>query len=187
MNKSLLISILLLFLVGCGNSDNITFPYYVIEGRNLLPLYRIKMPLEWEQKEVDSAFTTDTTKPICECVAFDSIRITLHHFPNLKVPPQAQIARWQKQFTSISQQSVIPQAFSGFVGLKFEGIGILGHQEICMLGWSLQLAPEFIPLCDALKGADVTIKIVGPREIVEQHKEELEKFARSFELIEALP
>jgi hypothetical protein len=177
---------LAVLLAGCGKTEPLSSPYQEIAGRDQRPLYRIKAPAAWQRKSVEGRLD-DTTIPLCE-YQIEGIRITIHNFPNMKIPPQAQIARWQKQFTSISSLGsvITPQAFSGFTGLKFEGSGLIDGKKTAMLGWSLQLAPEFAPFVSGQMGADVTIKVVGPEEKVAAHREDIERFARSFEFIEEL-
>lgn len=185
---SIFISVLLLAcLVSCGAPDLPTAGYQDIPGRDQKPLYRIKVPFGWKRKAIDGPLE-DTTKPLCEFLIEGAVRATIHNFPNIKVPPQAQITRWKKQFSSLDPQGALitPQAFSGYVGLKFEGSGLIEGKKTFIMGWSMQIAPEFYSFVQGQLGSDVTIKVVGPKELIETYREEIERFARSFELIDLL-
>lgn len=164
---------LLLSVVMAGCHSDAPVSYQEILGRDRKPYYRIKAS-GWQRKDVEGSLE-DTTKPIAEFLLADTIRATIHNFPGIKIPPSAQIARWQQQIPD-AKTHISAQAFSGYVGLKFEGPGVIG--------WSMQIGPEF-----PVKGetaADITIKVVGPAETLLAHLEEIERFARSFELIEDL-
>ena len=169
-----------------------------IEGRDQKPLYRAKVPKEWEIRKAQAV--ADTTKALVEIYvkgdADGSIRITFHNFPvdrkEEEIPPLAQIARWKGQFEQLDPISAVtPQAFSGFIGYLFEGSGILNKELKSVMGWAMQLAPEhwqYIPE-EPYKQmrASFTLKAVGPHDLMQKQKEKIKAFARSFELIEALP
>lgn len=180
----MLLFIIALLLTGCEAIEE-PKAYQEIAGRDGKNTYRVRVPQGWEQKEIKGSLQ-DSTLPLCEFLVDGSIRLTIHNFPGLKVPPQAQIARWYKQFEEVRSDALTPQAFSGFIGLKWEASGTMQGKEMKVLGWSMQLAPEFAPFAGEQKGADVTIKIVGEHELVARHQAELEQFARSFELIDDL-
>jgi len=62
-----------------------------------------------------------------------------------------------------------------------------------MIAWSMELANEHerqlhlsARKIDNYKLADYTIKVVGSPHLVDKHKNEIQKFAESFELIEEL-
>lgn len=138
----------------------------LISGRHSNePLYRLHVPDHWKRKAVE--LTTDTQKPIAE-FQVEGVRITVHNFPSIRIPPQAQVDRWNKQ----SNAEVIEnQSFAGFQGLFFE--------NNTTLAWALEWGacrrqPKEI-------FSDVTFKAVGA---VGQFREEIIKSARSFEVIE---
>lgn len=185
MHLSRLFLVPLIFLASCGKLEEPKQTYELIPGRDQQNTYRVRVPADWVLKKAEGSLV-DTTLPLCEFWAADSIRITIHNFPGLKVPPEAQISRWKRQFDQLSDIQVVSQAFSGFVGLKSEASGTMQGKDVKLLGWSLQIAPEFASSVKGQSGADVTIKIVGPSELVDLHYKELERFARSFELIEDL-
>lgn len=183
-----------------------------IKGRDYegtrFPVYRVRVPTSWVRKDsLPNESLKDTTKPICEFLILngpETIRIAIHNFTSEnmdhRIPPAAQIARWQHQFDflSPSESHTSQQAFSGFTGLKFKGVGSLNHVATMMLGWSLQMGNEHYRMLRYPRKAtdtnvyqemraDVTIKAVGPVSFMEEKEEEITHFARSFELIEEIP
>lgn len=178
------------------------------EGEGRHPIYRAQAPISWIRHDSLSEDTlTDTTKPLCEFVIMekdDILRIAIHNFPtdqiSERIPPEAQVARWQRQFESLDKihSLTIPQSFSGYSGLLFIGEGKMHEQNVAVLGWSLQLAPEHyrnlqqnathksIFLYRQMR-SDVTIKAIGPVHLVQKHKQAIIDFARTFELIKEIP
>lgn len=177
------------------------------EGKRPL-LYRAKVPHSWVRRDpLPSTDLSDTTLSIADFFIIDdneTIRIAIHNFPSEKIeqriPPAAQVARWQRQLENIDPSSLTiePLSFSGYKGLYFEGVNRSGDSPTMVLGWSLQLADihyrALTPSSDQVdtpesreKRADITIKATGPRTIMEQHKEAIAAFAQSFELIEEIP
>lgn len=174
-------------------------------------VYRAKVPSGWvRHNSAPHESIVDTTKSLCEFrIAGDGgqeIRVTIHNFPAKqiaeRIPPMAQVARWQRQFTRLDLSNVLAQAYGGFAGMLFEGTGEMGGEQISVLGWSMQLAPEHYYALSGLLAytqteeesvaveqmrADYTIKVVGPQSLVDQHKDEIIAFAHSFELIQELP
>lgn len=181
-------------LAGRDNGDSLERPV----------LYRALTPAHWIR--CDSSVTesiADTTKAICEFYIQEddrSIRLTIHTFPivesHIRIPPQAQVARWKKQFEEIDclANQILPDSHGGFSGLFFEGQGILQGTPHKVMGWSMQLASiyerqlnqENSPL-DSRKRADYTIKANGPPDLINKHRADLLLFAHSFELIDELP
>jgi hypothetical protein len=143
-------------------------------------------------------FLEDTTIPLCTC-QIDDIEMTIHNF-DLKIPPKAQAARWKRQFDSLSPEgtTLTPQSFSGFVGLKFEGKGIIKGKEMAILAWAMEFSPDLSRLLDHPRNTkekaihthiarDFTIKAIGSIHSLENHKAALIAAARSFELIQSIP
>ncbi|WP_068466537.1 hypothetical protein [Candidatus Protochlamydia phocaeensis] len=183
--------------------------WQILNGREEKPgdprpsLYRAKVPLAWIRKDpapTDSII--DTTKPICEFyipTEKEPLRLTIHTFPVIsaesRIPPSAQVARWKNQFDALDPLHVYVKSLSqgGFIGLLLEAHGIYQGQKQVMLGWSVQLAPEYDRMLaisssfDKQRRADYTIKIVGAPELIDKHRHALFLFANSFELIEELP
>lgn len=167
-------------------------------------LYRALVPSHWiRQDPLEIESIADTTKAICEFYiheGHESIRLTIHTFPitqdNMRIPPQAQITRWKRQFEELDPIAThtLPDAHGGFSGLFFEGQGILQGNATTVLGWSMQLASIYErqlsqgknPL-DLHKRADYTIKASAPPHLMTQHRSEIVAFAHSFELIDELP
>lgn len=167
-------------------------------------LYRAIVPSHWNRQDASPEESlVDTTKAICEFIIREndgSIRLTIHTFPilqdRMRIPPQAQIARWKGQFDELDivATHTLPETHGGFSGLFFEGQGILHENETKVIGWSMQLAPVFERqfnqgrnLVDRNKRADYTIKASGPPELMNKCRQEILTFARSFELIDELP
>lgn len=178
------------------------------EGGNRFPVYRIQVPDEWIRRDPLPADTLlDTTKALCEFIILDetqTVRIAIHNFPSMKledrIPSTAQVARWQRQFEPLDpvESNVIPQAFSGYSGLLFSGTGRINEKATSTLAWALQLAPEHYRTLSLPKTpeeeslfkqmrADVTIKAIGPKHLMEKYKQTIVIFARSFELILEIP
>lgn len=200
---------LLLILTSCDQhtpSSN----WQLIAGRNFDTsldrpmLYRALVPAQWiRQDPPANESLMDTTRSICEYYIRENqqtIRLTIHTFPvlpnSIRIPPQAQTARWKKQFDTLDPLATHSQADShgGFCGLFFEGQGILHGELTKVMGWSMQLASCYDQqLCqssqpvDCCKRADYTIKVSGPPAFMDQHRADILAFAQSFELIEELP
>lgn len=174
------------------------FHSHIIKGReSTAPLYRVNTPTDW-QCSLPEAGPKDTTLPLCEFFIADKIRISIHNFPNQnlenRIPPQAQVERWKKQFKQLSPLNyhIQEESWGGYLGLYLQATGLLNGEETKMLAWSLQLSEKHFLNCmddpayqQAL--ADFTIKVVGPKDVVEANQSEIEKFAHSFELIDELP
>lgn len=184
------------WLSGCTNQEEARIPWQTIQGRDRTltrPLYRVRAPLEWIR--VDPSIDvdlSDTTLPITTFYlneASPPIRITLHTFPYTdpkgRIPPQAQVARWKQQAEGSSTISSV--AHGGFHGLFFES-----NQ---FLAWSMKIGEPYEQLFERLNStaftqalrADYTIKAVGSPHLLEQYRDELIAFARSFEWIEEMP
>lgn len=161
-----------------------------VENGERIALYRAKVPTAWTRIDPASGESLlDTKKPICEFIIGEDIRLTIHTFPT-KIPPIAQINRWKAQFQDLDSFStlILPRSQGGFIGLFFEGEGQYQDKSQKMMGWSMQLAPEYDQKLESrAQRADYTIKAVGPVESVNQHRKALLLFANSFELIEELP
>lgn len=202
--KLLIIRILCLLslfsLQGCQSpsEDSIT-EYSVINDRTHRPLYHAIISQDWLKEDPSpQASLEDTMKPICT-LQIEDIKITVHNFPSSaieqRIPPQAQIQRWKKQFSPLDEESVTitPVGHSGFLGAQFEASGLIDGKETATLAWIMQLAPEHYYSIssrfpqDTQRKADWTIKAVGPKESLEKHKQSLLLFAQSFELIDEIP
>lgn len=196
----------------CTDAPQDLIPMQEIKGRDYsgkrFAVYRARIPVDWIRKDtLPEESLADTTKSLCEFIIPGEegvIRIAVHNFASetldQRIPPGAQVARWQRQFEVLipSESSTTPQAFSGYSGLKFKGVGTLNKIATVVLGWSLQLSNEHYRMLSHPQKtadndiyremrADVTIKAVGPKNLMDQHEEEIIGFARSFELIEEIP
>lgn len=213
MNHLIFLFLTLVF-VACNEGPSTQFqqPMQEIKGRDYngkrFLVYRARVPLDWIRKDsLAEESLTDTKKSIVEYYIMhnsDFIRIAIHNFPSdtleERIPPMVQIARWERQFDHLlpEESSNQPQAFNGYSGLKFKGTGTLDQKDTMMLGWVLQIGKEHYPMLTHAKNpenndlyremrADVTIKAVGPKELMEEHEEEINQFTRSFELIKEIP
>jgi len=163
-----------------------------------ISLYRMKIPSEWVRQDPSTHESlTDTTKANCTFTwntPAGPIMITIYSFPyhdvNQRVPPEAQIARWKRQFQRLDIEQVTPQAFSGFSGLLFEGSGQLDSEDKTMMGWTMGISPMYTARLRAPElvhtRADWTIKIVGPANVMALYRSELFATARTFELIKEI-
>jgi len=176
-------------------------------------IYRAKVPVHWVRVvPLSTESLLDTMKPLSEFLIKDDagtgqVKIAIHNFPsdhlNARIAPMAQILRWKKQFSSLdpTSEQLIPQAFGGFSGFLFVGSGTLSGQEnlSMMLAWTMQIYPEhYQSLSLAFPGnegfdrvrqmrADYTLKVTGPKQLVEKNREAIMSFATSFELIHEIP
>ena len=171
-------------------------------------IYRMKVPSHWTQQQPSfDESITDTKKAIAEFFIEEKdekIRIAIHNFPSdsmdSRIPPMVQVSRWKKQFSSMVPSSVStkPHAFGGYYGFLFEATGEMHGIATTVLGWALQLAPEHyrslshpVPATLAnrhrqMRG-DVTIKAVGPEQLMDKYREEIISSARTFQLIDDIP
>lgn len=201
----------LCFFTSCSsNTKSKSTTWYKIPARNLEDslqrpfLYHVSAPTSWIYHEIprnESIF--DTKKANGEFHVFhenDKIRITIHTFPyrnsSERIPPQAQISRWKKQFDFLDPLSLLiqPESRGGFSGLYFEGQGKMNQEDIKMMAWAMQLANLYdrqlqlgLNPLDQWKRADYTIKVVGKPELIDQFREEVIQFAHHFEFIHELP
>lgn len=169
------------------------------------PIYRIKALDAWSRMDpIDNISISDTMLPIVEYfIPNTDIHITIHNFPSdevtTRIPPLAQTARWERQFEEIDPTSIFlkPQSFNGFVGLRFEAIGLIHAKETMIIAWALQLGEEHFHQyiqptnlknsSDIQIRSDVTIKISGSPQNLKTHASDIDFFARSFELIDEIP
>jgi hypothetical protein len=211
-----LLTLTLLCLGSCSQEDSAKSAYHVVDlaarddgNPEVKPIvYRVKTPKHWFlQLPASNESIVDTTKAIAHFFIFDGnekIGISVHNFPSdsmeQRIAPFAQITRWKKQFQSLDQASVslTPQAFGGYHGFLLEATGQMSSSTMTIFGWALQLAPEHYralsqPLAPSLMQryrqmrGDVTIKAVGPAQIMAAHRDDIIAFARSFQLIDDIP
>ncbi|MGZ3633589.1 MAG: hypothetical protein ACXWM7_04760 [Parachlamydiaceae bacterium] len=173
-----------------------------------IPLYRAKVPSHWTRKNPDLKISIlDSTQPNVEFIIAaphlnESIYVTVHTFPTdtieKRIPPQAQINRWKKQFIDLDPTSVkiVPRARGGFSGLSFYGEGIQHEKEHAVLAYSMEIAPthwailqpnERASFKQKQMAASYTIKAQGQPEALRSNQNEIFMFANSFELIEEIP
>lgn len=186
---TLLPLLILLTLCSCENSPpQLSEPWQLIAGRNedKEPIYQSIVPTHW-QKMATELDLNDTMKPLCAYLIEEELRLVVHNFPSNslsdRIPPQAQVLRWQRQS---GQGIVANECHNGFNGLRFEADNVLA--------WAMQLDPEhYLTLTgptstslDYQRRADYTIKVTGPQELMDIHRPEIESFVRHFELVEPI-
>ncbi len=189
---------LLLAFASCSRTPVPGHPWQEIAGRDGYPVYRARVPQEWKRGDpLTTAYMTDTTMALCEFVVGDgAVKIVVHNFPSdsltQRIPPMAQIVRWQGQMgvTSSTDSQVCSVSHGGFTGLRLAADGILA--------WAMQLSPAHyralqLPGSPAEQSffrqmrSDYTIKVTGPQAILQRHRADIEAFAMSFELIQEVP
>lgn len=205
----LLAILVILLCPSCSKESNTTqTPWQEIRGRDngsaieRVAIYRAKIPAFWTAINSPSNSITDTTLAIGEWHISENsgqIRITLHNFPteqlSQRIPPIAQVERWQQQFDSLDpvQTAITPSSHGGFAGLHIEATGTLKEEPQTLLGWSMQMATQHYQQLSIVddpiekqRRADYTIKVLGPPELMQKHRKAIIAFANSFELIEEI-
>jgi hypothetical protein len=204
--------LLIFCCAGCSSDPEVSAlkPMQSITGRSeesgRFPVYRIPLVQNWVRRDpLPEETLEDTTKPLCDFFIRDNgetLRIAIHNFPSTtfeeRIPPSAQIARWQQQLGYIdpANSKIESQAFNGYCGLLFWGETV----DQAVLGWSLQLGLEhYRSLIDFEERepakrslyrqmrSDVTIKATGPPTMLRKYSKSIITFVRSFELIEEIP
>lgn len=202
----------LILLFACSSPEDNSSHRETISGRDngktLIrnPLYQVKVPNGWIRVDSDEKESIqDTTKPLATFFIEDQknkIKVTVHNFPvdsmEERIPPMAQISRWKKQFSQLipSSESITSHATGGFSGLLYEASGKIEGNPTSLMGFSMQIAPEYFkqPQYEdeleeeqkrQMKG-DYTIKVLGPPEMIEFYRHEIITFANSFGLLREL-
>jgi len=151
-----------------------------IPGRQEEPLYRVQLH-DWEQKPLDSNYQTDSTLANATFIK-EGLELTIHNFPDIKIPPKAQVTRWQRQFDLLVESKVTEVAWGGFEGLLFEGKGLIKDRETQVMALAMQIGSQF-----RAKGemkADITIKVIGE---IGPLRDSVWQAMQTFELIEEIP
>lgn len=166
-------------LFGCINNGDITTLY----GRGGSPLYHALIPSHWEVKEINGPLE-DTKTPIAE-YTFNGITVAIHNFPAIslekRIPPEAQIARWERLH---GKGHVNLEHVGGFVGLSYASDNVMA--------WALQIAPVYFHSLATLFmnqeiRSDITIKATGPEETLIRYENEIRDFVHSLHLIQEIP
>lgn len=196
--------LIVLALSSCASENSDSKNRQTFEGRTSgLPVYQAKIFEDWVPvvKEGE-AYTTDTTLPIASFLIGGDIKLTIHNFPTQfieeRVPTQAQVTRWLKQFEKLNKDSVSITATShgGFAGVILEASGLMKGEAVAVLAVAMQLATphyhalSFVPAKEKEfreMRSDFTIKAMGPIESLQKKRAEILEFARSFELIKEIP
>jgi len=208
----LILNLIILFILSAGcvrNPNSLVQNWEQINGRDSgeerliirRPVYRMKIPEHWKRIDPPSdSSIVETTLPLVDYWINDEIHITIHNFPfkdlKRRIPPRAQVARWQRQLGNLPTKEAIiePISHGGYAGLYFEGT--IDDKQV--MAWALQLDQEHIRSLSRQADetnrtyieqmqADATIKVVGPPKLCEQYREEIISSAGSFELIQEIP
>lgn len=199
-------SIFIVFaLSSCSSSENSeSATLQTFEGRTPgEAIYQAKVFSDWVPMPNDGeAYISDTTLPIAAFLIGNDIKLTLHNFPTQfieeRVPAQAQVTRWLRQFEQVNKESVniTPFSHGGFSGLLFEASGVIKGEVAAVVAFAMQLATQhyhalsFVPAKEKEfreMRADFTIKATGPIDSLQKKRTEILKFAESFELIKEIP
>lgn len=180
-------NLILLLLVGCKTpQEEEKSPWKMIASRDkATPIYRSKIASLWSEEKLPPDELRDTTKPNAK-FTLSQIVLTIHNFPSdeleKRIPPQAQVSRWKRQFEKNPQLS--PKSHGGFIGLLYEG----QNEELAVMALAMQLDTEhYLKLTDREMRADYTIKAVGPKSEIEKYRSEILKIMNNFELTEEIP
>lgn len=141
----------------------------ILVGRSGTPLYRIEVPEHWQTISIIP--TQDSMLPIAE-FKDGTIKIVIHNFPGMRIPPAAQVDRWKRQALARYTE---PQSFSGFQGLLYENENTLA--------WAMEWGATRRE--DKECFSDMTIKVTCPEKAhLEERREAIHQAVKSFELIE---
>lgn len=176
-----------------------------LEENERRPVYSLSLPDGWHKiEEYPDDSLKDTTKPLGKWKKGEII-LTAHNFPfnehSERIPPHFQVDRWKKQLAAAPESVLVePQAFSGYKGLYFEGIGFLEGKPASMMAWALSLGDGHSFTLRKIKNrtqrkddllnnllSDITLKAIGPRSSIEESHDEIVAIARSFETINPFP
>lgn len=193
--------LLLILLVGCSSAPHTDLSgshWQEICGRDHVPIYHARVADKWLRKDpLPEQSIADTTLALCEFFITgldkEQIRITVHNFPvedaQQRIPPEAQVGRWKRQYSDLTEAIVFPQAHGGFTGLYLQAEGVLANRPTTTLGWAMQAGVDQYTALSSnpQMRAEYTIKAVGPPSLMEKHKTAIIAFASSFELIQEIP
>jgi len=127
--------------------------------------YQARFPSSWNVVE-NEAGLQDSIQPVATLYLPNAATITLHLFRE-EVPPEMQIARWQKSFPTATVSYL---SHGGYQGLMLKG------EEI--LAVAMQLSPHY-----AKRFPDYTLKATGD---IAPYQQEILEFIRTFELVDEL-
>lgn len=153
--------------------------------------YRAWVPSSWvDRVRYSKDHLEDTTLPTLS-LEWDDVSVVFHPFPTAykeqRIPPEAQIARWQRQ--TGEEGFVEPISIGGFYGYRFEA-----GNEKAVLAFALALRGEhyqaltgsFLPREEHLR-SEYTVKAVGSKRALELLKSDIEGFVESIHLINPIP
>ncbi len=202
--------LIFLLLTACHESSKKSLPHSWQEfnGRDEIisygqrvrrAVYRAQVPLNWQRiNPSDLEPISDTTKPIVSFLLEEGVLATVHSFPtdtfDERIPVIAQVERWRRQLEG-SAILLAEAVHGGFAGISLEG----KNEKGAVRAWAMQLDMQHYQTLHLLAttveeeehykqmAADYTIKAFGPADRLEKHREEIDLFADSFELIQEIP
>ncbi|MBN4066883.1 hypothetical protein JYU14_02245 [Simkania negevensis] len=199
-------SILAIVLLSCTSTGTTLLPWETFPSRAAIDdnIYRARVPSHWIRTDpITQQQLADTTQPNAAFTIDNDIYLTIHTFPNKeakqKIPPMAQVARWQRQLQQIDETTllILPYSHGGFHGYSFEAEGSLNNTKTKVLAWAMQIDQQHeqtLRLRTKKNGAthytqytaDYTIKAVGPANKIDEYARNITRFARTFELIQPI-
>jgi hypothetical protein len=199
MFKHLFSFIFFSFLIGCEPSaSKQSGKLLSFEGRFTgYPLHQIELPPHWEASvPKDRRYLEDSTLPVAEFypVSHPSIKVRVHTFPSFqpeqRISPSDQVNRWRMQ-GAWEEEEIAQTASNGFGGLRFFGrekdAAVLGYalQMNLALYYSIENHPNQLPapLWPHAR-ADITFKVCGPVDELEQFLSEIDQMVSTFQLLE---
>ncbi len=184
-----LIITLLFFLIG----STLPAEWQDISGRDGKPVYRVDVPKGWIRSDPSPATDlSDTREAICT-FSLEGVELVLHNFPDMQIPPESQVRRWQGQFDALDSFPVTiqPVAFGGYAGLSLQAQGVRRGTPSFVMAWALVLDPDHRRTLARQEGTEerrgaITIKATGAPDTLLLHRQAIEQFAESFEQIEGI-
>lgn len=158
---------LLLLLASCTSPPTKPTPVW----REVCQSYQAEIPTGWSiLQEEETLFT----------LGRDRVEVTLRLSPpEIKDRPQKVVLNWSQGLNGAIPGAIAlsHEAHNGFAGLSL----FVDNGQSGLLGWAMELDPSF-----GQEPKGYTVRAFGPLSEVEEHRLEIEKFARSIELVNEL-
>ena len=157
-------------------------------------IYTALVPNSW--KLMPLKISSDTKEPICQFMlpvdGLEPLIITVHTFPfedpQMRIPHFMQVQRWQEKFEN-GTETLKRASHGGFSGL----MQLLKKKDLAQISWTMALDQEHCYTILSTKNqmnkyylADFTVKAWGSQPVIEQKKNEIEKFVQSFGFIDPI-
>lgn len=157
-------TLLLLLLASCTSAPSKSTPVW----REVCQSYQAEIPTGWSIiQEEETLFA----------LACDGVEVTL--CLSRKESPQRVVLNWSRELNGANLATVAlsHEAHNGFAGLSL----FVDNGQSALFGWAMELDPSF-----GQEPKRYTVRAFGPLSEVEEHRLEIERFARSIELINEL-